>query len=115
MLEQLVAYNRAAIWYRSGFKTKSCKKTKTYKVTECTLSWWNQTKIVLPAPLLSTPCILFTILRILPMNTKRETTMERDHHTPENLALPEPLPVNFESIPERLRHYHQWVVWNYAS
>lgn len=39
--------------------------------------------------------------------------MERPHHTPENEALPEPLPINFAGIPETLQKYDQWVVWNY--
>ncbi len=40
--------------------------------------------------------------------------MERDHLTPENAAIPEPLQVNFDAIPDRLREYNQWVVWRYA-
>ena len=40
--------------------------------------------------------------------------MERDKPTPENAAIPEPLEVNFDQIPERLRFYPHFVVWNYA-
>jgi putative DNA primase/helicase len=40
--------------------------------------------------------------------------MERDRHTPKDAVIPEPLPVNFASIPERLRPFDQWVVWQYA-
>ena len=40
--------------------------------------------------------------------------MERDHPTPKDVVLPEPLQVNFDSIPERLQEYNQWVVWQYA-
>src|SRR5258707_12854968 len=39
--------------------------------------------------------------------------MERDHPTPKDTLTPEPLPVNFDSIPERLRQYPHFVVWRY--
>jgi len=41
--------------------------------------------------------------------------MERDKPTPENAAIPTPLEVNFDNIPERLRSYPHFVVWNYAT
>jgi putative DNA primase/helicase len=40
--------------------------------------------------------------------------MKRPGQNPEEAAIPEPLPVRFETIPERLRVYDQFVVWNYA-
>jgi putative DNA primase/helicase len=39
--------------------------------------------------------------------------MERERYTPQEVALPEPLAVNFENIPERLRDYDHFVVWKY--
>lgn len=39
--------------------------------------------------------------------------MERDHLTPKDALPPEPLPVNFANIPERLRVYPHFVVWQY--
>ncbi len=39
--------------------------------------------------------------------------MEREHHTPKETLIPEPLPVNFAGIPERLRGYPHFVVWQY--
>ncbi len=39
--------------------------------------------------------------------------MERDHRTPKDAAIPEPLPVHFDNIPERLRSYPHFVVWQY--
>jgi putative DNA primase/helicase len=41
--------------------------------------------------------------------------MERDKPTPQEEALPTPLEVNFASIPEQLRFYPHFVVWNYAT
>jgi len=49
------------------------------------------------------------------MNNRRNTAMERDTPTPENAAIPKPLEVNFDGIPERLRFYPHFVVWNYAT
>jgi putative DNA primase/helicase len=40
--------------------------------------------------------------------------MERDHQTPKDALIPEPLPVNFASILERLQGYPHFVVWKYA-
>lgn len=40
--------------------------------------------------------------------------MERDHPTPENAVIPEPLPVDIDNIPERLRRYDHFVLWQYA-
>src|SRR5258708_17445179 len=40
--------------------------------------------------------------------------MERDRPTPKDAAIPEPLPVHFDNIPERLRSYPHFVVWQYA-
>ncbi len=40
--------------------------------------------------------------------------MERDRPMPKDIVLPEPLPVDFERIPERLRPFNHWVVWKYA-
>lgn len=39
--------------------------------------------------------------------------MEREHLTPKDTLIPEPLPVNFAGIPERLRGYPHFVVWQY--
>jgi len=39
--------------------------------------------------------------------------MERDHTTPKDALTPEPLSVNFDSIPKRLRAYPHFVVWQY--
>lgn len=39
--------------------------------------------------------------------------MERDHPTPENTVIPEPLPVDFANIPERLRDFDHFVLWQY--
>jgi len=41
--------------------------------------------------------------------------MERDTPTPENAAIPTPLEVNFDRIPEQLRFYPHFVVWKYAT
>ena len=41
--------------------------------------------------------------------------MERDTPTPETAAIPTPLEVNFDGIPEQLRSYSHFVVWNYAT
>lgn len=41
--------------------------------------------------------------------------MERNKPIPENAAMPEPLEVNFDGIPEQLRPYPHFVVWNYAT
>jgi putative DNA primase/helicase len=40
--------------------------------------------------------------------------MEREPHTPKDIVLPEPLRVHFDTIPERLRPYPHFVVWQYA-
>jgi putative DNA primase/helicase len=40
--------------------------------------------------------------------------MEREGHPPQEITFPEPLPVHFESLPEQLRGYDQWVNWKYA-
>ncbi len=40
--------------------------------------------------------------------------MEQDRHTPKDVLIPEPLPVHFDNIPERLRGYQHFVVWQYA-
>jgi primase-polymerase (primpol)-like protein len=39
--------------------------------------------------------------------------MEREQPMPEKLFVPEPLPVEFDSIPERLQSYEHFVVWKY--
>ncbi len=39
--------------------------------------------------------------------------MERDRQTPKDIVFPEPLPVHFAGIPERLRGYPHFVVWQY--
>ncbi len=39
--------------------------------------------------------------------------MERDHHMPKDAQTPEPLPVHFERIPERLRGFPHFVAWRY--
>ena len=39
--------------------------------------------------------------------------MERPEYRSEDAAFPEPLAVNFDSIPERLRAYDHFVVWKY--
>src|SRR5438445_516554 len=39
--------------------------------------------------------------------------MERERPTPKDAAIPEPLPVHFANIPERLRSYPHFVVWQY--
>jgi hypothetical protein len=59
-------------------------------------------------------CILFTISNILTSEIIGEN-MERDHQTTENAMIPEPLPVNFDNIPERLRPYSHFVVWQYEQ
>ncbi len=41
------------------------------------------------------------------------TAMERARNTPEKLATPTPLEVNFAGIPEVLQEHQQWVVWKY--
>src|SRR5947209_5744397 len=44
---------------------------------------------------------------------REETAMEREDQTPQELALPEPLTVNFAAIPEQLRRHRHFVVWRY--
>src|SRR5438105_4168696 len=39
--------------------------------------------------------------------------MERERPRPEERALPTPLEVRFDTIPETLKERPQWVVWNY--
>src|SRR5450755_3132703 len=40
--------------------------------------------------------------------------MEQEEYTPKEARIPEPLVVNFEGIPKRLRDYPHFVVWKYA-